>query len=313
MQLAERRRSAVAWVEKVTVCPGDGYGAGCSVKLVTKSEARAYQKDQGKERDWWMRAPQWPDRCPPCAAVKELRDAEERAKYQAEREERQKRLREAERLAAERRERWAAAALADPNVVVLDTETTGLHGEARIVEIGVLSSGGEVLLDTLLNPGEPIPADATELHGITDSMVSSAPVFGDVLVRLGELLGGKRVLIYNDEFDVGRLRHELTLYYLDCSAGEATEDEAAAWARGQATAWLDAVHCEDVMIPYSDWVGDWSEYHGNNTWQPLNGGHRAVGDCRAVLDCLRSMGRRYAAEYEAMAAGGGGLDEKGVG
>ncbi|WP_329345461.1 3'-5' exonuclease (plasmid) [Streptomyces sp. NBC_01352] len=319
-QLDEQRQEAVAWVEKVTVCPGDGYGSGCSVKLVTKKEARAYQRGQGAERTWWSRASHWPTRCPPCTEANERRDAEERAKYQAAYERREKERREAEQLAAETRERWAAAALVDPDVLVLDTETSGLHAEARIVELAVLNSRGEVLLDTLLNPGEPIPN--SEFHGITDAMVASAPTFSDVLVKLTGLLDGKRCLIYNDVYDVNRLRHELTLHFLNRAAREAAEEtegteavaadlraRALAEAREQAAAWLDVMRFEDVMIPYSDFVGDWNEYHGNNTWQALDGGHRAAGDCRAVLDCLRSMGRRYAHEYATAAVGAGGTSE----
>ncbi|MFE7358530.1 hypothetical protein ACFU8Q_36885 [Streptomyces sp. NPDC057543] len=83
------------------------------------------------------------------------------------------------------------------------------------------------------------------------------------------------------------LRHELTLHYADVEP----DGEAGAAASRQAAAWLEALDVEDVMISYSDWVGDWSEYHGNNRWQPLQGGHRAAGDCRAVLDCHRAMGK----------------------
>ncbi|MFE7243986.1 hypothetical protein [Streptomyces sp. NPDC057580] len=54
---------------------------------------------------------------------------------------------------------------------------------------------------------------------------------------------------------------------------------------------------EDVMIPYSNWVGDWSGYWGNYSWQPLNGGHRALGDCRAVLDRLRTMAKGRGFEF----------------
>jgi hypothetical protein len=90
---------------------------------------------------------------------------------------------------------------------------------------------------------------------------------------------------------------------------EDARERALAWAREQAAAWLDAMQIEDVMIPYSDWVGDWSEYHGNNRWQPLDGGHRAGEDCLAVLDCLRAMGRDCADEYATAAAGAGGTGE----
>jgi len=142
-----------------------------------------------------------------------------------------------------------------------------------------------------------------------------------VLVKLTGLLDHKRCLIYNDVYDIGRLRHELTLHYLDRATREAAEEvadtgtvpdelreRALAEARKQAAAWLDCMTFEDVMIPYSDWVGDWSEYHGNNRWQPLDGGHRAAGDCRAVLDCLRAMGKGYETD-KAAAAGSGGCSE----
>ncbi|ATL88746.1 hypothetical protein SMALA_8600 (plasmid) [Streptomyces malaysiensis subsp. malaysiensis] len=311
-QLAKLREKAVAWVEEVTVCAGDG----CTVKLVAKKEARAFQKSQGKGRSWWYRASHWARRCPSCTEAEERRQAEQRAEYERREQER----REAERREAEERQRWAAAALVDPDVLVLDTETTGLHAEARIVEIAVLNSRGEVLLNTLLDPGEPVPGDAADIHGITNETVAGAPTFSSIAVRLTELLDHKRVLIYNKWFDVERLRYELTLHYLDRAAREAAEESvstgtvpedvrarALAEARAQANAWIDAMHFEDVMIPYSDWVGDWSDYHGNNRWQPLDGGHRAAGDCRAVLDCLRAMGRAYADEYAAAAIGAGAM------
>jgi hypothetical protein len=119
------------------------------------------------------------------------------------------------------------------------------------------------------------------VHGITDDQVRDAPSFGDVLPHLTAALAGKRVLIYNRGFDVGRLRHELTLHYR-----QAGHDDPKASAQ----AWLDAVRFEDVMIPYSTWYGDWSDCWGEYTWQPLpNGNHRALGDCRALLEGLKEM------------------------
>ncbi|MFD5236037.1 exonuclease domain-containing protein [Streptomyces tendae] len=317
-QLQAKRERVEAWLVEVTVCVGDD----CTTRLGSKTRARAWLKERAwllnpertglPDSSWW---PDWSRRCPPCATAYEQEQARIRAEYQ-ERYERQEQERaERERQAAAARVRWAAEALVDPDVVVLDTETTGLDDDARIVELAVLSSAGEVLLDTLVDPGEPIPAGATAIHGITDSDVAGAPRFPELVARLAALLNGKRVLIYNKWYDVGVLRHELTLHYLDRAAQDAAgagagvelsvlREQAVAAANKQATAWLEALNVEDVMIPYSDWVGDWSEYHGNNRWQPLQGGHRAAGDCRAVLDCLRAMGR----SNERLAAVGG-LDE----
>lgn len=53
---------------------------------------------------------------------------------------------------------WAQKILTAPEAyAVLDSETTGLVATSRIVEIAVTTASGTVLLDALLNPGEPIP------------------------------------------------------------------------------------------------------------------------------------------------------------
>jgi len=63
------------------------------------------------------------------------------------------------------------------NALILDTETTGLDEHAEIVEIAVIDCTGAVLLDTLVRPAGPIPAEAVEIHGITNEMVVQIPFF----------------------------------------------------------------------------------------------------------------------------------------
>ncbi|MCX5250350.1 3'-5' exonuclease [Streptomyces sp. NBC_00201] len=66
----------------------------------------------------------------------------------------------------------------------------------------------------MLNPGgEPIPAEATAIHGITDAMVEGAPTFSEILPRLAEALAGRRIVIYNRDYDTGRLLWELHLHH----------------------------------------------------------------------------------------------------
>ena|GEM_PF-1550025 len=275
--VAERNRKKEELLRAAIRCAG-----GCGKRTATKREVLAWALETRSAIARWQR------RCEPCQAAhgaeqarlsaeREARWAQERAAAQAaERAAREARRREVQELAA-----WAAAALADPNTVILDTETTGLHDEARIVDIAVVTGAGQVLLDTLINPGEPIPAEATAIHGITDEMVADAPTFAQILPRLTAAVHGRRVLIYNEGYDVGRVRHELWLIDVGPDA------------------WLAAeLRAEDVMIPYSDWVGEWSDYWGNNRWQPLNGGHRALGDCLAVIDCLKAMARTAVGERE---------------
>lgn len=255
------QEAAAAWRR---TCPG----RDCTVVTATDEEIAAARA----ARTW--QGPRW---CPPC---KERDEREQAERQQAEREARA-------RAAEERRqqvrdlESWAREVLADPDTVILDTETTGLHDEARIVDIAVITVAGEILLDTLVNPGEPIPAEATDIHGITDTMVEDAPSFSSILDQLTAALNGRRCLIYNRWYDVPRLHWELTQHYQ--AAGD-PDPEAAA------NAWCAAMTFEDAMIPYSDWYGDWSDYWGNYAWQPLYGGdHRAASDCRAVVERLREM------------------------
>jgi len=243
-------------------------GHECTTQIATDQEIAA-ARAAGTWRGPW--------RCPPCA---ERWEAEQRERQRQAQEDRE-RAAEDRRNEVARLEEWARMVLADPDTVILDTETTGLEDDARIVDLAVITVAGESLVDTLVNPGEPIPREATGIHGIADQDVAGAPAFGSILERLAAVLDGKRCLIYNQPYDVARLRHELTVHYRQ--TGHADPEASAA-------EWIGRMRFEDVMIPYSDWCGDWSDYWGNYTWQPLYGGdHRAASDCRAVVERLREM------------------------
>ncbi len=98
---------------------------------------------------------------------------------------------------------WAADVAADPAAVFLDTETTGLGPDAEICDVAVVSVDGTVLLDELVRPWRGIPAVATGVHGITEAMVLDRPFFEDLAPRLRSLLHGRRVVVYNAEYDAG--------------------------------------------------------------------------------------------------------------
>ncbi|GAB96930.1 DNA polymerase III subunit epsilon [Kineosphaera limosa NBRC 100340] len=100
--------------------------------------------------------------------------------------------------------------LAQVTFVVVDLETTGGSSiECAITEIGAVKvRGGEVLgqFQTLVNPGEPIPAVISVLTGITDSMVAGAPRIATVLPSFLEFVGNSVLVAHNAPFDVGFLR-----------------------------------------------------------------------------------------------------------
>jgi DNA polymerase III epsilon subunit-like protein len=89
----------------------------------------------------------------------------------------------------------------------LDTETTGVKvGVDRAVSVALVrfEKGVEVgSFSSLVNPGMPIPAEATEIHGIVDADVKDAPtidlVFGNAEVSV--LLLGAQVGAFCQAFD----------------------------------------------------------------------------------------------------------------
>jgi len=96
---------------------------------------------------------------------------------------------------------WAATLASDPEVVYLDTETTGLGGGAEVVDIAVVGHDGRVLFETLVRPVTPIPPDASAIHGIRDADVAGAPGWPEIHDRLCRLLTGRPIVVYNAAFD----------------------------------------------------------------------------------------------------------------
>lgn len=95
--------------------------------------------------------------------------------------------------------------------IFYDTETTGLSPERdRIIEIAAYDPTRDLSLVKFINPGCPIPPEATAIHHITDEMVSGAPGFTDVAAAFAAFCEGEVVLIAhnNDAFDLPFLRKE---------------------------------------------------------------------------------------------------------
>ncbi|MEQ1943238.1 DUF294 nucleotidyltransferase-like domain-containing protein [Mesorhizobium sp. VNQ89] len=107
-----------------------------------------------------------------------------------------------------------ATPLAALDAVAVDTETTGLDVQrARVVQLaGVGIRLGKPAYDdayqALVDPGEPIPAASTAIHGIADYTVRGAPGFASALAGFQTFRAGRLLVGHSIGFDLAVLEHE---------------------------------------------------------------------------------------------------------
>ena len=104
--------------------------------------------------------------------------------------------------------------LAEIPYVVFDTETTGLEPTrdelVQIAAVRVVNGrlvAGEAM-DTLVDPGRRIPAQASRVHGITDDQVVGAPPIPDAVARLHGFAQDAVLVAHNAPFDLGFLKRQ---------------------------------------------------------------------------------------------------------
>lgn len=163
--------------------------------------------------------------------------------------------------------KWAQQLLNNNDFVVMDTETTGLQGE--IIELAIIDSNGNTLMNTRLNPRLTIEPGAIAVHGITNADLVSEPNFPQIYNKLtGILTSAQITIIYNAAFDTERLAFTCSLHHLPKIQYKS----------------------ECAMEWYAQYYGQWSHYYKSYKWQPLiSGDHSALGDCLATLELIKYM------------------------
>jgi CBS domain-containing protein len=107
-----------------------------------------------------------------------------------------------------------STALVALDAVAIDTETTGLDVKtARLVQFGAVRiHSGSVLtgeqMSRLVNPGIPIPAQASKVHGITTADLSGAPDFATLAPDIENFLGRTILIGHTINYDVAILSRE---------------------------------------------------------------------------------------------------------
>jgi len=101
-------------------------------------------------------------------------------------------------------------------LIVFDVETTGLSPVSgdRVIEIAALKVKDSKPVDkfySLLDPQREISMGAYMVNGISQEMLSGAPLAGEVLPRFLDFVGDGCLVGHNVQFDLGFLRYELSL------------------------------------------------------------------------------------------------------
>ena len=165
------------------------------------------------------------------------------------------------------------AKLLTPDSLIVDTETTGTGSDARMIELSIISTDGEVLYNQLFATGEPLPEVIPGITGITDEMLSDQPYFESEAEKIAKIISGKKLIGWNVSFDKRIIENEFA------SAGKLSLLSPAGWedamemysfSQGKAKKWCKLIRAKEEMR-----IGESQE-------------HRATADCMDTLAVLRS-------------------------
>ncbi|MGW0668777.1 exonuclease domain-containing protein [Streptomyces sp. NPDC002746] len=184
-------------------------------------------------------------------------------------------------------------------LAAFDTETTGVDVEGdRIVSAALVvqdSAGGRMRVTRwLVNPGVPVPAGATEIHGLTDDHLQRngrwpAPVVEEIARALSEQsAAGRPLVVMNAPFDLTLLDRELKRHRASSLAG---------YLGNASLCVLDPRVLDKHLDRYRKGrrtLTDLCELYG----VVLDGAHDAAADASASLELVRAVGRRFATRLE---------------
>lgn len=162
------------------------------------------------------------------------------------------------------------------DVLILDTETTGLS-QAEVIEVAVIDTRGEVLLESLVAPRvKRMNPYAERVHGISLKMLEGAPSWPEVFPALAALAERRTILAWNAPFDASMLRQTSERWaiehpsWLFVCAMRLYAKRRGLRARGLHKALADE-RLTHLLARYAS--------------------HRALGDTRFVLEVLRASCR----------------------
>lgn len=161
--------------------------------------------------------------------------------------------------------------LLEDEVIVLDTETTGLSfKECELIEISAARLEGNEITErfqTFVNPGMLVPEEISELTGISNKDVADAPSPEEAVAALADFVGGLPVIAHNASFD-------------------RTFVERAPGGGGVSDIWIDSLALSRIALPRlkSHKLSDLARAFGCETVT-----HRADDDVSALCGVWRVL------------------------
>jgi DNA polymerase-3 subunit epsilon len=164
----------------------------------------------------------------------------------------------------------------DQGYVCVDLETTGGNAlYSRIIEVGLVAvapDGRTETFSSLVNPGCRIPSHIESFTGITNEAVVDAPPFEQIANEVMAWLQGRLFVAHNARFDRG---------FLD------------AHAERSAMPFRFPLECSipvfKRLIPGRKGYG--LPVLAAALRETGGGAHRALADCRVLLECLKKAHR----------------------
>jgi DNA polymerase-3 subunit epsilon len=188
-------------------------------------------------------------------------------------------------------------------LAAFDTETTGADAETdRIVSASVVIQDapglGARVTRWLVNPGVPVPAKATAVHGLTEGHLQRngrwpAPVVAEVTgVLEAQAAAGRPVVVMNAPFDLTLLDRELRRHRASSLAARFGPVPLLV---------LDPHVLDRHLDRYRKGrrtLADLCAHYGVQAQGAPAGGRGAASDALAALEVARALGRRFATRLE---------------
>ncbi|QIR16658.1 3'-5' exonuclease [Shewanella aestuarii] len=168
------------------------------------------------------------------------------------------------------------------DVLIIDTETTGLNHNAQVIELGIIDAKGNVLYQQRFKPTVAIEDGAIRIHHIKDADLENEPTWKECIDEIKAITADKIIWAYNCDFDAEKMSNT-------CLAFD--EDDF----------WLEQLDWYDAMVIAAQHFLDKRRMSLSQAVKmsrlKYKAAHTAIGDCQMTLDVLKhiaGMGKQLA-------------------